>query len=80
MFEESAFQFLRVRRTSHFASDSLGTASLPRQDLIDEIMGQIKEIDSSDEPTPNSVYVYGMRGSGKSVLLGNLAKLLQTEG
>jgi predicted AAA+ superfamily ATPase len=69
-----------LKRNLHFPTHSLGLASLPRTSLISEIYRILDRQIKTEETGPYNVYLYGMKASGKTIILNNLAKKFQDEG
>ena len=63
-----------------FPADGVGTVELKRQTLVDEIINLLEGKLVSDEGPPASLYIQGMKASGKTILLELLAKKLQAKG
>ena len=72
LFEENT---ARNRKFS-FPPDGMGTVELKRQKLVDEIINLLEGKLASKGP-PASLYIHGMKASGKTILLELLAKNLQ---
>ncbi len=63
----------------HFSHSTLGTVELRRTALIQAITGSLTDQLNANDLGPYNIYLYGMKGSGKTVLLAHLAKHLQSE-
>ena len=79
LFTESTVDVLRRSQQHRFAHSTLGTVELPRAALVRAITDSLTAQQRRNDRGPYNVYLYGMKGSGKTVLLANLAKLLQSE-
>ncbi len=79
MFSEIESDVLRQIPNVHFSPYSLGIASLPRTALVSQIRAVLDRQMKETMYGPYNVYCYGMKASGKTLLLTALAKQLQDE-